>query len=265
MDPSWVHILRRLEPDNVLDGFLGGLRGGIEIVVIVAVVAWIAAGLWARRETWRDHADRGLLLVGLAFLCLWSVAPDGIAMTLEVARRWLPYAAMLTVLALPVPKLSGRRLRVAGAALQLVLAVTTISAWRFYDRAELGGFREGLAALPEGANLLGLGLAESQVLKGGVLFQTHAWADVLRGAELDLSFTDLGAGIVLRKEPRQRPWSYPLSLRPVLVEPDDVRHFDYVLVAAGSTIQSEVSDYPGMRLVTDGLPWRLYRVEQSAD
>lgn len=256
----WDPMVRRFTPEGIVDGLLGGVRGGVEVLVVGAVVAWLVAGLRARRGELRAVIDRELLLAACVLLLAWAASPDMIAMTLGASRRWLPYAAMLFVLALPAPRANLRMLRAAGALPALALLVTTADAWRFYDRAELGGFREALQALPEGASLLGLGLMESQGLKGAVFFQTHAWAQVMRGAHTDLSFTDLGAGLVVAKEPRARPLAYPLSLRPYEVRPEDFLHFQYALVTGPQGVHLELEGDPNLTSVTDGLPWRLYRV-----
>ena len=260
MGVVWEPIWRRFTPTGVVDAALGGVRGGVEALVVVAVVAWLVAGARSRRGDLRAAVDREILVVAGILLAAWAASPDLIAMTLGASRRWFPYAAILTVLALPVPPASTRALRTAGAVLATALLVVTADAWRFYDRAELSGFREAMSAVPVGASLLGLGLLESRGLKGAVFFQTHAWTQITRRARPDLSFTELGAGLVLSTEPRTRPIAYPLSLRPFDVRLEDLLHFEYAMVGAPQGVHVDLEADPRLTAVTDGLPWRLYRV-----
>ena len=266
MGVVWESVAGRLTPLSVIDGLLGGVRGGVEVIVVIALAAWVAAGLAARRTDAGATVDRPLLVAGGIVLLAWFLSPDLIAMTLGASRRWLPYAGMLLVLAVPTPRAPPRVLRTAVAGLTVALLLVTAQAWSFYDRAELSGFRESIQALPENASLLGLGLLESQVLKGAVFFQTHAWAQILRGARPDLSFTDLGAGLVLSTERRTSPFAYPMSLRPFDVRPEDILHFEYAVVAAPQGVHIDLAGHPRLAPLTDGLPWRLYGVlPASAD
>lgn len=260
MTVVWEPVLSRFAPTEMVDALMGGVRGGVEVVIVVALVAWVAAGLMARRADPRAELDRELLIAAGILLLARIASPDLIAMTVGASRRWLPYAGMLLVLAVPTPRVAHRVLRSAVVGLTALLLLVTADAWRFYDRAELSGFREAMQALPEDASLLGLGLMESQVLKGPVFFQTHAWSQILRGAHPDLSFTDLGAGLVLSTERRTSPFAYPLSLRPFDVRPEDILHFEYAVVAGPQGVHLELESHPRLAAMTDGLPWRLYGV-----
>lgn len=261
MEVSWDRWpWSRLEPVALVEGILGGVRGGIEPLLVLGAVFWVGAALWTNRGDLRARVDATLLVSAAVLGALWMIFPDAMAMTIQASRRWLPYAVMLVLVALPPPRVSMRGLRAAVVAAHLVLLAFMINAWRFYDRVELTGFRESLDALPEGARLLGLAFPPSEFLKHGVFLQTHAWAEVLRGAELNMSFTELGAGLVLRKTPRETPWTYGLSFFPHTVRQSDFYYFDYVLVAGPTDVHAQVERIDRVDHVTDGLPWRLYRV-----
>ncbi len=255
---EWADLWTRLGPAAWLNAPLGGLQGWMEPAVLVAALVWV---VWAwLRPADGEARDRLLLGVAAFFAGLWLVLPDSMAMTIHASRRWVPYAIIFLILGLPVPRLERRRLRGAVAVLWVAFAVRTALAWRFYDRAELAGFREALEHVQEGDRLMGLGFLRSRELRGDVFAQTYAWAEVLRGAELATSFTEFGAGLVLRRTPRPRPWTRFLDFFPWTVRPSDFQHFDLVLAGGEPDIHRQLAATGRLRPLTDGLPWRIYRV-----
>lgn len=265
MEPLYMELSFRLSPTALVYGPLGGLKGIVEPMLVLGVLVWIGAAVATNHGRILERSDGRLLTAAAALAGLWLVFPDSMAMTVQASRRWLPYAAMLTVLGLPRPRVGPSRLRALGALAHVVLLLATVNAWRHYQRVELSGFRESLDALPEGSDLLGLAFLGSERLLGGVFLQTFAWGEVLRGAELNMSFTELGAGLVLRKEPRETPWTYGLNFFPHTVRPSDFHYFDHVLVSAPPEVHEQVEGMDGIDAVTTGSPWRLYGIASRAD
>jgi hypothetical protein len=260
MGPLYLDLSFRLSPTALVHGPLGGVKGFVEPMLVLGVLVWIGAALGTNRGRVLERGDRRLLTGAAALAGLWLVFPDSMAMTIQASRRWLPYAVMLIVLGLPRPRLGRSSLLAFGALAHVALLVATVSAWRHYERVELSGFHESLEALPVGSDLLGLAFQGSERLRGGVFLQTFAWGEVLREAELNMSFSELGAGLVLRREPRETPWTYGLNFFPYTVRTGDFYFFDHVLVSAPPEIHEQVERMESIDAVTDGLPWRLYRI-----
>ncbi len=260
---------QRLDPRWLLAGALGGLRGPIEPIVASVVLSLSILGLWQHRGTLKEAATgwlrRPARAAGLAGLLMLAgvLALPIYHHTSAFAGRWLPPAAALLVVACPTPRLRRALPATLTWLLALALVTSTATAWRAFEREELAGVEECLDALPRGQRLLGLAfIQQSPRLAGHPFHHVYAWAQVLRGAELNRSFAAIEpAGLVVYHDvPREYPWTEGLDFYPRRFTASDRDHFQYLMVyATPGTHASFLSD-PNLEPVTPEKPWRLYRV-----
>jgi hypothetical protein len=271
--PVWRDALERLAPDRLVKALLGGLVSPLEAVVVVAVLlvlvlVWVV-GLRVGQGVGQG-GDRQLLLAALLLFVLYLVLPDKYSNTILFSQRWLPVAMVLAVLAAPWRALA-ERVRPAlasGLALALLAAFTlhTTTRWIEFERVELAGLGEALEALPESPRVLGLTfLNESRYIWGPPFLQDFAYAQVLRGGELNFSFAHFPSSLVVYADHRRRgPWSVNLEWDPQLVRTADFPHFTHVLLAGGPEIHQRFAAAPFLEPVTGPNPWRLYAVDAGA-
>jgi hypothetical protein len=276
--PVWVDVWGRARPEWLVDAALGGLRGGIEYAVAGVLVAWVLAGVRApRRSTGGDQNERAraagwdpaLLLAAGGFVVAALVLPDRTHNTIRFAHRWMPVAAFFLVLAAPGP----RRWPRASAALACVVAILfsarTAVAWRAFERDELSGLAESVAAVPPGARVLGLDtVKESAVLRGRPFLQSFAYAQLLRGGTLAFTFAVFPSSLVVLRQwsAEPEPWTPNLVWNAERVRREDARHFDAVLVnATDDAAHARVAAAVGLVPVTAAGRWRLYRVERPPE
>lgn len=256
--PPWV----RLSPAWMLPATLGGLKGGTEAVVVLIVLGWCLLGLFQHRSELTSAGGKRLALVGLAFFAAALALPEVHRHTIFFAARWVPPAAVFLVLACPSPKVRPA-LSYGVPALVLVTFVTaTAAAWMGFEQEELAGFSESLEALPEAPAVLGLDLVRtSPRIQAFPYYHLFAYAQVLRGGELNRTFADDASSLVVFRElPWKYPWTDRLDWRPERFRESDRDFFDYVLVHAGAEGHAFFMRDPELELVTGLRPWRLYRV-----
>jgi hypothetical protein len=260
----WIHTpLGRFHPGWLADAALGGVRGPLEPLVLSALVAWCALGLWQRRRELRTTVDRRCLVAGALFLVLALVLPVQYQSTIRFAERWMPFAAMLILLGLPQPR--PRPLLQHGIALALlaVFCTSTLTTWIAFQRTELAGLREALDALPPSQRVIGLAfLRWSPVIRVRPFIQMFAYAQVLKGGELNFSFADFAPSLVVYREVRQPRWTRWLEWYPERLQVGDLRYFDYAVVSGPDSSHAHMVDGLGLRPVTTQGLWRLYRVPQ---
>lgn len=258
--PFWAPLAWRLAPDTILDTMLGGVRGWAEPVCVALLVLWVAGSLQTNRGTLRERVDPLLAGVAVLLALLWLTAPNTLASSVLLSRRWLPYACMLTVLAVPAPKIDPSRLRVAVVAVVTVFVLATGSAWHFHDRVELRGLMASVAVVPQGSRVLGLDFLKfSTVLKGRPFLQAFSWAGPLRGSPLSLSFTQLG-GLVNVTENAPPPWTSRLEWNAEAVLTSDFQYFDFVIVGGTEPDHRQVLALPMLHPAGGSTPWAVYRV-----
>ncbi len=260
---------QRLDPRWLLSNALGGLRGPLEPIVASAVAGLLALGLWQHRKAWAAAAAGWLRrpagaagLAGLLFLLGVLVLPI-YHHTTSFAGRWLPPAAAFLVVACPPPRLRPLLPGVLAWLLALALVTSTVAAWRAFERDELAGVEPCLEQLPPGQRLLGLAfISQSPRLAGYPFHHVYAWAQVLRGAELNRSFAAIEpAGLVVYHDvPRKYPWTEGLDFYPRRFRAADRDHFQYLMVYANPATHASFLGDPHLEPVTPELPWRLYRV-----
>ncbi len=196
---------------------LGGLRGPWESVLLLALVAW---AVWTLRPAnpKRKEGDAWLARLALLFWALTWVVPDTLGDTTLFSQRWMPWACIMGLLALP-PAGVARRWRL-GAAIAVVAsqAIVTSYFWHRFDRLEMSGFRECLAAVPDHSRLLELDFVRFSPtirMRLGPTFQMAAYAQLDRDVTLGYSFADAPTSLVVFKHGDWPwPWTRMLELRP---------------------------------------------------
>lgn len=260
--PRW-DVSGRLSAAYWVDAFLGGLRGPIEPIVLLAVLAWVAAGVWQARGRPGLGADRELALAGALLLAAALFGPDAGFGTLHFGTRWTPPAAALLVLAAPAPRI--RPSLAAASAVVLLLAFSSITtrAWQAFEEEDLSGLPEALSRLPEKPAVLGLDLVGvSERVKGRPFLNVHAYAQLLRGGTLNFSCARIPTSLVVfRPGVADRfGWNPDLPWNAVAVTPADVLPFDFALVNALPKYHPNVPRALPLLPVTHAGAWRLYQV-----
>ena len=246
----------RLHPARLADAALGGLRGLAEPALLAAVAAWWLLALWQRRSRLPDDVDRRLLAAAALPVAAFLLLPARFSNTIQFGSRWLPIGLALLALALPWPELRSSLRRGVPAALLAALCVTTAFAWSTFERRELTGLEEALAALPEERRVVGYDfLHTSSVVKSFPFYHMPAYAQLYRDAELHFSFADHASSpVVFKNLPRRIPW-HPGELRR-----SDLEHYDYAMIGAESDLHQRFATDGALVPRTSAGIWRLYQV-----
>jgi hypothetical protein len=243
---------------------LGGVRGWLEPAVMCAASIWVLGSIVTNGKMLAKRTDRVLIGSTLFFLPLVFLGPDKYMNTLAFSQRWFPCCMILLLLALPMPVADKHVLRAFLACILALVAFGTARAWIFFERGELAGLQEAIAALPLKQKLLGLDLVKgSNYVKGRPFLQTFAYGQALREAELNFSFAEHASGIISYKTPPACTWTSNLEWFAERVTIQDILQFDYVLVnglpeAHAATLAIKVLS----PVTTDGR-WRLYRTVRN--
>ena len=272
--PTWfIPTSERVWGEWLRISFLGSVDGPLEWWVLGVVAGWVAlavaAHLWGRGAEAGGGAeappvpgaDRQLLTAAAMFVLFYLVLPDKYTSTILFAERWLPGAAVLAVLG--VPRLPVRPALARAAALLLVAAhvLGVAGVWMEFEREELAGLEESLEALPEDSSVLGLSfLQASPRIVGRPFIQTFAYAQVVKGAELNFTFALFPSSLVVYDEIPERPWAEGLEWNPEYATPDDLSHFDHVLASGEEEVHRQLAARPELEPVQDEGVWRLYQV-----
>jgi hypothetical protein len=255
----WSPLFDRLA--SFLDAAFGGIRGPVETVVFVFVLLWAGLSIWQNRNQLRGLVDHDLLAAAFFFLAIVIVSPDKYMNTIFFSSRWFPPAMIFLLLALPspsVPRLSSKSLALAVAALFLLM--TTV-VWRTFETKDLSGFKGSLERIPDSSRVLGLDLIkESENIKGRPFLQLFAYAQVLRGGELNFSFAEHYSGLVAYKTKREIRWTPGLEWQGSNVRRSDFAFFDFVLVNGEEKDHRMLSTFAELSPATHSGRWRLYKV-----
>jgi hypothetical protein len=261
-ESAWkLGLVEKLTSPWFFERTLGGLRGPLEYVVVGLALAWIVAGLVQHRASLREAVDGRLAAAGAVFLAVALVGPYNFHHTMLFDERWLPFAAVLLVLAAPAPALAPVLSRALAVAVLAAFVASTTALWRAFERSDLAGLRESLEALPEAPRVLGLNFANtSELVKDYPFDNAVAYSHALRGGMINHSFASFPHSLVVyRNEVFPPPWTDGLELFPKRVKPADFTHFDYVLVNATSEQHRSLQWSFGVTPVTTDGRWRLYR------
>ncbi len=262
---------QRLGPAALVNGFLGGLRGRGEAVVLLVLGAWSAAALLgarrelrrsvdARRELRRSVDARLLVVAALGFV-LYVLLPYKFQNTIRFGDRWLPVAAVAFLLALPAPRWSPKLQHALAIVLLVGFSALTSAYWMAFDSVEMSGMEEALQALPEAPRVIGLDYVfNSKLIENHPFLQAYAYAQVRRGGSINFSFADFAPSLVVYRPPREMPWTLGLEWVPLRVRRSDFQYFDFALVHGEEAVHRHFAEGVGLvPMTTTGL-WRLYRI-----
>ena len=216
----------------------------------------------------REAVDGRLLLAAVLLGLFALLLPDKYMHTTLLSQRWMPFAAMLLLLAMPAPRLRPTLLRIAAVGIAGVFVATTALKWIALERNELTGLTAALERLPPSPRVLGLDYQpKSAFVRGRPFLQTYAWAQVLKGGTLNFSFASYSMSLVVFRSDRPPPWTPKLYWFPAHLRPTDLDHFDYVIVNGTpqdhAAIVKGVVAWQRLAPVTSTGRWRLYRVKQG--
>ncbi|MCX7973936.1 MAG: hypothetical protein N3B16_05480 [Candidatus Aminicenantes bacterium] len=246
------------------DAALGGLRGTTEPVILLTILAYLLLALWQNRKKLSSDIDLELLYTAFLFFFIALTLPDKHTNTIRFCQRWIPPAFVFFIISLPEIRLEKNLRKVLSFSIFIFLIITTSFNWKAFEHLELSGLKDSLKEISPKTKLLGLSFTkESEFFKGRPFIQTFAYAQVLKGGELNFSFADFGPSLVIYKNKRRPPWTIGLEWFPELVKRSDFPFFDYVLVNGDDKIhqifQAETSLYP----LTNQGRWRLYKVKNK--
>ncbi|HSQ79323.1 MAG TPA: hypothetical protein VLN41_01905 [Candidatus Bathyarchaeia archaeon] len=255
--------LQRLRPDRLVDGFLGGIRGPWEAAILALLFLWCGLGIVQHRKELRPHISRPLLLTAGLFLAVGLLAPDKYMNTICFASRWLPVAGVFLVLSLPAPTLKPVPARIVALALTGCFCLATTAAWKGFNARELDGLSAALGKVPDKASVLGLDFEKtSAYVKNRPFLQIFAYAQALKGGEVNFSFAEHASGIVAYRSPQPRSWTPSLEWFAERARKSDIAKFDLVLLNGPPDIHQEFAQRNSVSCRTCSGRWRLYAVEK---
>ncbi|MDH3402338.1 MAG: hypothetical protein OES32_00130 [Acidobacteriota bacterium] len=263
--PEWtVAPPLRLHPELFALAALGGVRHPIEPIVVFGALAWAAAAIVAHRKSRAWGCDPYFAALAVLLFGLYLFLPYKFSNTIRFSTRWLPFAITSLLLAVDRPLLRRPLRRALAIALLATLMVVTTATWRRFERTELGGLAAALAALPEEPRVVGLSyVATSRLLYGQPFIQTFAWAQAVRGGELNFSFGYFAPSLVVYEDPGRVRWTWGLEWFPKRVRRRDFAFFDFALVSGDEAAHERMRALPELEPVTEGGVWRLYEVADS--
>jgi branched-subunit amino acid transport protein len=240
-----------------VETLLGSIRGYAETLITAALLGYIAWVCVASRRIPASRTEPGMFALSAAVLAFALVAPDQHLNTILVNRRFLSVGMTLLVLSLPAVR--SRALRTLTMLSVTLFSVFTAFAWALYDQDDLTGLRESLAALPEGASVLGLNYRQgSAYIRGNPFIQTFAYAQALKGGELSFSFAEHASSIVTYREPRRIGWTPGLEWLPERATTRDIAAFDCAMVNAHPAQHQEFARKFGRNATNADGYFRLY-------
>jgi hypothetical protein len=243
---------------------VGGLQGPTKYVMFGALVGWIGLSAWQRRDSFWDGIDRELLLASALCGACALLFPYKHMNTVEFAERWMPPALALLVLAVPAPLLKPSLLRYGVCAVATVFSLSTAVAWTRFERNDLSGLADALSALPDSPRVLGLDFVKtSPIIDNAPFLQLAAYAQVLHGGTLYLSFADFAPSLVVFNERRRMHWTADLEWEAERVQPSDLQYFDFAIIGGTDAVHERFTADPLLTPLTSRGLWRLYRIRQA--
>jgi hypothetical protein len=251
----------RIAPSWLVDAVLGGLQGAAEYLVLAVLLIWLFVSVWQNRDDLRAKVNVDLLLLAALFLLMGLLLPDQHMNTIQFAARWLPAAMITALLAVPAPTALPRLHVPLAVALLGTFCLSTALAWQRFERDELSGLEESLAALPSSSRVIGLDFVkESPVVKGRPFLQTFAYAQVLHGGALSFSFASFAPSPVVYRQRKAQPWTPNLVWFAERVQRADLGHFDYALLNGPDRVHAAFAAEASLAPRTSNGRWRLYEV-----
>jgi hypothetical protein len=232
--------------------------------MVVALLLWLILAVVTNRQQLKEKSDRPLLVTSLLFIAFHLFAPEKYLNSILFAQRWFPCAVILLLLALPAPTGSKRLWRTAVLLIIFTFSLVTTRHWRLYQQNELSGLAHSLTLLPAEQRVVGLDFIKSSAyLKGRPFMQLFAYAQALKGGDLNFSFAEHASGIVKYTTPRTQRWTPGLEWRAELVTRRDFQLFDYALINGDEAAHAGIAALPFMTDLTGDGRWRLYKIEHE--
>ena len=249
----------RFAPSELVNNLFGMVRGPIEPMIALVLLLWGAGALATFLLGKREGTDLRLLLPAGILALVVVMAPDKYVNTISFASRWLPVAILLLLLGLPRPAVPRWLAMAIPLAVWGAFSFGHCGAWMRYEREELTGLREALAALPNEPSVMGLDFINtSRYLEGRPFLHAYAYAQVLHGGTLNFSFVEHQSGIVSTRQPRVVTWTTGLEWYPEQVRERDFGAFAYAIVQ-GAAEEHRFLESTGMvEAITREGRWRCY-------
>lgn len=265
IQPEWgLPLYQRFDFSHLSDAMLGSIFSDIESIFCMLLGLWLAGVLATRWRELPKLVSRPMMAAAILLLSAYALLPDTYMDTLHFNQRWLPCGIVLLLLALPVPKIpKGGQVfswYVGGLALGIIciFSVVTIRYWQLWADEELDGFIEAMDRVGRVERVVGLNFYGNTVMKGQPGLQLIAYAQALKGAEIQFSFTQHYTGVVQYK-PGVHVAQYSVWF-PVVMTRAQLRRFDWVLVNGDEHMQTFARNRWGLVPADDGKHmWRLYR------
>jgi hypothetical protein len=194
-------------------------------------------------------------------LLLVLLLPSTYKTTGFMGERWMPCAMLFFLLAMSRVEISRWAGMMLAWSLMLGYTLWTTAQWREIERIEYSGLQASLQALPPKARVLGLDLKKrSAILRIHRPFlQGFAYAQLLKGAQLNTSFTAHASSLVRDRRPHQAAWTHGLDWYPERFQSTDLSFFSHLLLhATPAQHRAFQARYPLIPLQEKGF-WRLYR------
>ena len=252
--------------DSASNLVLGGLRGPVEPLVLLVLLLWVGLGV-ARAI---DERGRGvspfLLVAGALFAAVAVLAPGKVDKTIFFAWRWGAPAFVALLLGRPEPRLRPAVAKLIAAVTVTVQLGATTLAWREFDRREMAGFEECLAAIPAGARLVSIDWQlTSPRFRVGPGLHMGTYAAIERRASTEFSFVDYATSLVVRRRPEEiRVAGDFLSMNPVLLRPAHLAGKTHLLVHGAEPIARAYERQTGaLRAIAGRGDWHLLEIRSD--
>jgi hypothetical protein len=252
-----------------VDTALGGISSDAEIVIVVVAILWIAAALVRHRRNLREAVNVPLAACALMFAAAALLAPYNYQNTIFFAERWMPFAFILGLLAVPLPLTLPRlaTLQAATAAALGAFCLSTALLWTRYEAIETTGLSTAVEALPPGARVLGLDYIKlSTCIKSYAFMHLPVYGQVMKGATPNFSFAEFPHSLVVYDTPGrfEPPWTRKLDWFADHAVPADFGYFDYAIINADDESHRHIPErFPVVPVTTAGR-WRLYKTISSS-
>jgi hypothetical protein len=250
-------LLKRFGANWLTQALFGGVSLRFELVASVCVLSYLGFGAYQAYQSRGKDIDTSLLLAGALLSLVGIFGPATYLNSIDLGQRFLPYGTMLLLLGVPRPP---ERLTELGfAVFALSFAIFTSIAWLRFNRDDLSGLSQSLAALSEPKSVLGLNYRpRAKHVVGSPFLQLFAYFQAQHGGEHNFSFAEHGAGVVVYSSARRRSWTNTLEWHAERATADDVAQFDCALVNATSDVHATFQKNTGRTpLVEEGF-FRLY-------
>jgi hypothetical protein len=262
--PNWlIDVLQGDEDEQVLKGLLG-LLGATLILGALGVILRVHNG--ARDRPPLLAADGGeasprafLRLLPLAPLAalLYFITPSAYDWIWPIAQRFPLLALLFVIPVLPAPpRAAGLMLALALLALVFREQQIVASAFRAFERDEVGDFDAALESIPAGSRVLGLIWSRgSRQVKFAPFIHYVAYYQARKGGAVMFSFADFPQSPFRFREEDRPPRVPPRwEWLPQRVRPNDLSWYQYVLVRAGPAPCG-----PGCKLLFKDALWSVWQ------